>query len=75
MAEVPDGNSLSWSIRIREAGRRVYPQPVSQAINKGIYQVKMSWLPDAPNLIRLLRRIEKGEDPLQDATELFWLFA
>lgn len=34
----------------------------------------MSWLPDAPHLIRLLRRIEKGEDPLQDATELFWLF-
>lgn len=34
----------------------------------------MSWLPDAPHLILLLRRIEKGEGPLQDATELFWLF-
>ncbi|MFC1897168.1 hypothetical protein ACFLX8_01160, partial [Chloroflexota bacterium] len=34
----------------------------------------MSWLPDTPHLIRLLRSIEKGEAPLQDATELFWLF-
>jgi len=34
----------------------------------------MSWLPDIPHLIRLLRRTEEGENPLQDATELFWLF-
>ena len=34
----------------------------------------MSWLPDAPHLIRLLIRIEKEEDIQQDATELFWLF-
>jgi hypothetical protein len=34
----------------------------------------MSWLPDAPRTIVLLQRIEKGENPLQDVTELFWLF-
>lgn len=34
----------------------------------------MSWLPSAPRLIVLLRSIEKGENPLQDAAELFWLF-
>jgi hypothetical protein len=34
----------------------------------------MSWLPSAPRTIILLQRIEKGENPLQDVTELFWLF-
>jgi hypothetical protein len=34
----------------------------------------MNWLPDAPRTIVLLQRIEKGENLLQDVTELFWLF-
>ncbi|MBI2852125.1 MAG: hypothetical protein HYX84_03355 [Chloroflexi bacterium] len=34
----------------------------------------MSWLPSPTRLIVLLKSIEKEENPLQDATELFWLF-
>ena len=34
----------------------------------------MSWLPSPTRLIVLFKSIEKEENPLQDATELFWLF-
>ncbi|MFC2012475.1 hypothetical protein ACFLVU_05030 [Chloroflexota bacterium] len=34
----------------------------------------MSWLPSPTRLIVLFKSIEREENPLQDATELFWLF-
>jgi hypothetical protein len=34
----------------------------------------LGWLPDAPALLVLLERVENGENPFRDVTELFWLF-
>jgi len=34
----------------------------------------MSWIPDPPVILVLLKRIEQGENLLQDSCELFWRF-
>ena len=34
----------------------------------------MSWIPDLPGAMAVLKRIEEAEDTLLDSTELFWLF-